>query len=960
MKLLFRLLSLFLVFVSTLSHASSFRPIIVNFTPEEYGMEAGLQNWDVSQDDQGFLYFANQRGLLVYDGAYWKLVQLPSHALIRSVEAVGDRIYVGSYEELGYFTYDSFGRLQYTSIRPLIAGFPMKNEEPWNILCQGKDIYFQTFSSVFHYQPEANGGKGAITPVHINGKSPLYLHKLGDELWAQLIDGGYCRFVRNQYKEVIRRSDLGNDNAVAAFAWGKQAILLATESHGLKVYNKRTSSVQPFETQIDGQLRRASINRMVITHDSTLVVGTLLDGIFGMDKKGRLLWHYNLADGLVNNSVLRLICDANNNVWACLDGGIAFVRQGLPFTFLKPSAKESPLGTVYGLLVENQQLFIASNQGLYRYPLGSNASPQLVSGTEGQNWHITAVGHQIFAGSNRTTYRVHTDGGFSIEPVPNTTSSSTCIRECRIYGQDVLVESSYSNLRIYTKKNGNFELSHQVEGFVSPIRHLEVDEKGCIWAANMQKGIFCLTLSRDLKRVQRQKYYESLDEDAQPSICYVLKIYGRIVLSDSRRLFVYDEDSQQIKPFERLNSILPDTEEIYSSSEAGSRGYWLAGKTGYALVENVGDSLAIREYLPVSMMGMQVGESASRVYQSGDEAFFNFSGSIVCYDMQRVREKSRIQPKLSLREASFHSSDGEEHFLELSRFFTGRPKVKSSVHLLFSYPSFNSDCGSYKFILSGAVNRTLTSTTPLLELSNLSVGKYKLTVEAISSSGKVLDSITLQFRVPAPWYLAWWAFLIYFAIIGFCAWHYGRWQTRRALRIKEKQHETESREQHIKMLEQERTIAEQQRQILETELSSKSKDLASLAMDVFSKEKVLENLRESMHEERQKGNISQREMTALLQRIQQTEGNLEFWNIYQKNFDLIHEHFFRNLQERYPSLTSNDLKFCALLRLNLSTKDIAKFTNLSVRGVESARLRLRKKFGLSPEQNLIDFLISVK
>ena len=70
--------------------------------------------------------------------------------------------------------------------------------------------------------------------------------------------------------------------------------------------------------------------------------------------------------------------------------------------------------------------------------------------------------------------------------------------------------------------------------------------------------------------------------------------------------------------------------------------------------------------------------------------------------------------------------------------------------------------------------------------------------------------------------------------------------------------------------------------------------------------------------------------------------------------------FFRNLQERYPQLTSSDLKFCALLRLNLSTKDIAKFANISVRGVESARLRLRKKFALTTEQNLVEFLIAMK
>ena len=153
-------------------------------------------------------------------------------------------------------------------------------------------------------------------------------------------------------------------------------------------------------------------------------------------------------------------------------------------------------------------------------------------------------------------------------------------------------------------------------------------------------------------------------------------------------------------------------------------------------------------------------------------------------------------------------------------------------------------------------------------------------------------------------------------------------------------------------------VAKQQQQILQSELSTKSKELANLAMDVFAKEKVLENLKESIHTH--KSGDSQGDMSRLLKKIEQTGGNMEFWDIYQKNFDLIHEHFFRNLRERYPSLTSSDLKFCALLRLNLSTKDIAKFTNLTIRGVETARYRIRKKLALKEGDSLIEFLIDFK
>ena len=162
------------------------------------------------------------------------------------------------------------------------------------------------------------------------------------------------------------------------------------------------------------------------------------------------------------------------------------------------------------------------------------------------------------------------------------------------------------------------------------------------------------------------------------------------------------------------------------------------------------------------------------------------------------------------------------------------------------------------------------------------------------------------------------------------------------------------------MLEQEKLIAEQQQQILKTELSTKSKELASMALDVYSKEKVIESLKDSMLTQKAKGGISQKDMDVLLKKIESNVSNLEFWNIYQKNFDLIHDHFFRNLRDRYPALTASDLKFCALLRLNLSTKDIAKFTNLTIRGVEAARYRLRKKFGLNEKDSLIEFLIDFK
>ena len=86
----------------------------------------------------------------------------------------------------------------------------------------------------------------------------------------------------------------------------------------------------------------------------------------------------------------------------------------------------------------------------------------------------------------------------------------------------------------------------------------------------------------------------------------------------------------------------------------------------------------------------------------------------------------------------------------------------------------------------------------------------------------------------------------------------------------------------------------------------------------------------------------------------------ENWKLYQENFDLIHQQFFRHLREKFPTLTATDLKFCAYLRLNLNTKEIAELTGLSVRGVEGARYRLRKKLQLKESDDLVAFLVDFK
>ena len=85
----------------------------------------------------------------------------------------------------------------------------------------------------------------------------------------------------------------------------------------------------------------------------------------------------------------------------------------------------------------------------------------------------------------------------------------------------------------------------------------------------------------------------------------------------------------------------------------------------------------------------------------------------------------------------------------------------------------------------------------------------------------------------------------------------------------------------------------------------------------------------------------------------------EDWKMFLINFEQKHTGFFKHMKHIEPDLTSNDLKLCACLKLNLSSKDISALMNISIRGVENSRYRLRKKLNIPPNQNLNDYFLAI-
>ena len=117
----------------------------------------------------------------------------------------------------------------------------------------------------------------------------------------------------------------------------------------------------------------------------------------------------------------------------------------------------------------------------------------------------------------------------------------------------------------------------------------------------------------------------------------------------------------------------------------------------------------------------------------------------------------------------------------------------------------------------------------------------------------------------------------------------------------------------------------------------------------------MQDLSESVRREDAKAKIT-RKIIEIRKDIQSNMAEDDNWEKFEENFNLVYDDFMKKLIVRFPDLRSNERKLCAYLRMGLSSKEMASLFNSSIRSMETARYRLRKKLGLDSGDNLTDFI----
>ncbi len=177
-------------------------------------------------------------------------------------------------------------------------------------------------------------------------------------------------------------------------------------------------------------------------------------------------------------------------------------------------------------------------------------------------------------------------------------------------------------------------------------------------------------------------------------------------------------------------------------------------------------------------------------------------------------------------------------------------------------------------------------------------------------------------------------------------------------KIEEHQEHIERYNVQQMMLETELKITTDANLKLEKEIHSKEKDLKKIALDITKKNEILSTLKEEIQKLKQKPEQSLKysDLQALNVLILDTLNIDNERNSLDKYLKELNNSFYQNLEKKYPELTENDKKLCSLLRLKLSSKEIASILNIIPKSVEVNRYRLRRKMGLEKNDKLIKIL----
>jgi DNA-binding CsgD family transcriptional regulator len=904
-------------------------PRIVNFSKQRY--QAQHQNWSISQRRDFQLFIGNSAGLLQFDGANWQLHSAPAGQIVRSVAAGSDgRIYAGGYDFWGYWSAQADGSLQYTSLSSRLSDDDANPQEIWHILDTGRGMLFQSFSALYIY--EADRSRKLSPPGNI-----MFTSMVHGKVITPVIGAGLYQLLSDDSFEKIPGSEVFKNHIVSAILpFGDSSMLVCTQDDG--VFVQQRDGFRPWDCPLNRAAAHFQLNKAIALSNGFYAYGTVLNGVFIANRQGQILEHINQDRGLQNNTVLSLHEDPFGNLWAGLDRGLDLIEYNSPLRLFEDKSGE--LGTVYAAAWYDRQLFLGTNHGIFfkPYPARQSSPFRLLPGSQGQVWDLRVIDGILLAGHNAGSLII---SGAGSRFIFNNTGVYTTLPHPR--RQDFLLQGTYTGIIVLSRENGNsWRFSHELAGFFQPASKLIFDARGRLWVLHPRQGIFRLTLSDDLHEATRVERFGANQGLAADTNLDLFDVQGQFIVKSGRQFYCWQEREGLFKSCS-TNEQLPLRDGDYRLVQGGAGEWFQCFADEVRLLEK--DTPSLRVSMVSGYERIVTLPDSSRLFCIDDG-----------YLILPAENMARRSQSVSYHDApplisSISTETGYRHLNDLSEVVLPLEFSPGENRLVFHFssPVFAFQPAMRHRLLGFEDKWSSFQHNFSREFTNLPPGKYTFEVQSdLNPAIAAIDFIVLPRWYQTPWARFCYLLLAVLLFLSLVRWHHRR------LDLQKKRLELEK----IKELEQQGTAS--RNAMLQAEIDNQSRKLADVTMNLIRKNEMLLGLKQELEQaaaakDSKAAPAALRKMDHLIEEHLSSE---EDWEVFEANFNQLHNQFFVRLKLQYPELTPGDLRLAAYLKMNLASKEIAPLLNISLRGVENKRYRLRSKMGLDAEVNLTEYLMN--
>lgn len=765
-KYIFICISLAVLCSSELYSQKIGSPIITNFTPKDY--KAGSQNWSAVQDSIGRIFFANQRGILIYNGLEWELVEvLDGKTVFELKKDDKGKIWCGVQDDFGYLSIDSIGVSTYKSLGNLIPDSLKPIGKIRDIEILNEAVYFSSPKYLFKYKDNNLRTWKSLTAFY---RQYIYENNLlifetkkgvkkivGDSL---VIENRFDKFINNPIMDMVKYSD--------------DKYLIGTWKEGLFLYDKNNKNhISQFNSQIKKELFTNPPIDIEIS-DEKIVIAGFNYGSYIINKSGQMLYKLNKSKGLINELCNKVLVDKSNAVWLINNFGISRVEPFSPFIFI--GEKDGLVGNVINLFEFNNSLIILTDNKIYKLKFEENKLEEIPN--IDLCWDGIVVKNELLFAGNPGVYIVKNDQKRLLEI--NQKKCFTLVASKK--DTNLIYIGTESGISIIQNVKGEWVFSKEINGISEEVRQIIETEDDILWIFTLGSGV--IKYDKNLNVITGFGISDGLRD---------LKFYKGIEINN--KIYFYSNNSPILKFSEEKQKFIQAreilNEEVFVSRMTldNNKSLWIQkikGKNSL-ISKGVINSSGGYDFNSKIFKRIENINTKKIIVSQNGQVWIGHQFGIINYNPDQEYKIlkpfptyiSQVQYKDSLVSKNNQNTNIKFPFKENSvRVTFSLPSYENRKALKFQYylENFEEDWSNWK-------NENTK------EYTNLFDGQYVFHVRGKDVYGNISPEDTFSFSIVPPWYRSSIAYVSYFILFLFGLYFIDKIRTKQVTKQNEKEHQ---------------------------------------------------------------------------------------------------------------------------------------------------------------------------